>query len=106
MIGPPEIAGRFFYRDDMRGFNFTREAASVSALLARLIALAETEPLAPALYAGAAAADDHLPGWAAANPLRLPAPDAVPRVWTVIATPVSTHSAASTNPARVSAWGG
>src|SRR5690606_2242079 len=22
MVGPPEIAGRFFYRDDMRGFNF------------------------------------------------------------------------------------
>src|SRR3546814_12535968 len=81
MIGPPEIAVRFCYRDDMRGFNFTREAASVSALLARLIALAETDQPAPALYAGAAAAADHLPGWADANPPRLPAPDAVPRVW-------------------------
>src|SRR3546814_13186254 len=93
MIGPPEIAGRFFYRDDMRGFNFTREAASVSALLARLIALAETDQPAPALYAGAAAAADHLPGWADANPLRLPAPDAVPPVWIGQPTPVSIGTA-------------
>src|SRR3546814_19902600 len=101
MIGPPEIAGRFFYRDDMRGFNFTREAASVSALLARLIALAETDQPAPALYAGAAAAADHLPGWADANPLRLPAPDAVPRVWIGNATHVSTHYDVSSNLACV-----
>src|SRR4051812_1744482 len=25
MVGPPEIGGRFFYRDDMRGFNFQRQ---------------------------------------------------------------------------------
>src|SRR3546814_9418549 len=85
----------------MRGFNFPREAASVSALLARLIALAEADQPAPALYAGAAAAADHLPGWADANPLRLPAPDAVPRVWIGNATHVSTHYDVSSNLACV-----
>src|SRR3546814_13984057 len=104
MIGPPEIAGRFFYRDDMRGFNFTREAASVSALLARLIALAETEQPAPALYAGAAAAADHLPGWADANPLRLPAPHALPRLRIAHPTHVPTHYDGSRNLASVVAW--
>src|SRR3546814_19265766 len=82
----------------MRGFNFTREAASVSALLARLIALAETDQPAPALYAGAAAAADHLPGWADANPLRLPAPDAVPRVWIGQATHGPPHYEVSRTP--------
>ncbi len=101
MIGPPEIAGRFFYRDDMRGFNFTREKVPVPALLAKLIELAETDQPAPALYAGAAAAADHLPGWADANPLPLPAPAAVPRVWIGNATHVSTHYDVSSNLACV-----
>src|SRR3546814_11697801 len=85
----------------MRGFNFTRGASSESAHLARLIALAETDQPAPALYAGAAAAADHLPCWADANPLRLPAPDAVPRVWIGNAPHVSTHYDVSSNLACV-----
>lgn len=90
MIGPPEIAGRFFYSDDMRGFNFRREHVPLSALLAELVRL-EAAPDPPALYAGAATADDHLPGWAAANPPPLPTPGAAPRIWIGNATRVSTH---------------
>src|SRR3546814_14192490 len=40
-------------------------------------------------------------GWADANPLRLPAPDAVPRVWIGNATHVSTHYDVSSNLACV-----
>ncbi|HVI99368.1 MAG TPA: cupin-like domain-containing protein [Sphingomonas sp.] len=103
MIGAPEIAGRFFYRDDLRGFNFTREQVPVPMLLAKLVELAESDAPAPApaLYAGAAAAADHLPGWADANPLPLPTPDAVPRVWIGNATHVSTHYDVSSNLACV-----
>ena len=100
MIGPPEIEGRFFYRDDMAGFNFARDRAPVKALLAKLIDLAE-EPRPPALYAGAAAAAEHLPGWTDANPLDLPTPGGVPRVWIGNATHVSTHYDVSSNLACV-----
>jgi hypothetical protein len=37
MVGPPEIAGRFFYRDDMAGFNFARDRAPVKLLLSKLL---------------------------------------------------------------------
>ncbi len=100
MIGPPEIGGRFFYRDDMAGFNFTRDRAPVKLLLAKLLEL-ESDPHPPAVYAGAAATADHLPGWTDANPLDLPAADAVARVWIGNATHVSTHYDLSGNIACV-----
>ncbi len=99
-VGPPEIGGRFFYRDDMRGFNFRREKAPLSALLGELIRLID-DPAPPALYAGAAAAADYLPGWVDANPLPLPVAGAVPRIWIGNASQVSTHYDMSGNVACV-----
>jgi hypothetical protein len=96
MVGKPEIAGRFFYNDDMRGFNFHREHVPLRILLAELLKFdGASNP--PALYAGAAAADDHLPGWLAANPMALPTAKATPRIWVGNATRVSTHYDVSSN---------
>ena len=39
--GPPSIRGHFFYRDDMRGLNFERRPATISATIERLLALVE-----------------------------------------------------------------
>ncbi|GAA0734708.1 cupin-like domain-containing protein [Sphingomonas japonica] len=100
MIGAPEIGGRFFYRDDMRGFNFHREQVPVGVLLQELLRLAG-DPAPPALYAGAAAAGAHLPGWTAANAIDLPVEGATPRVWIGNATCVSTHFDTSPNLACV-----
>ena len=98
LIGPPEIGGRFFYRDDMQGFNFQRQHVPLPNLMGELLKLAETEAEAPhAIYANAAAAPEHLPGWAEANPLDLPPPDAVPRLWIGNATQVATHFDSSPN---------
>ncbi len=100
MVGSPAIGGRFFYSDDMRGFNFHREPVALGRLLAELVRLeGETNP--PALYAGAAAAADHLPGWIEANPLPLPTPGAMPRIWIGNETRVSTHYDVSSNIACV-----
>ncbi len=98
MVGPPEIGGRFFYRDDLLGFNFHRERVPLINLLGLLLRLAEERVEAPpAIYASAAAAPAHLPGWAAANPIDLPPVDAVPRLWIGNATQVATHFDASPN---------
>jgi len=102
LLGQPEIAGRFFYRDDMRGFNFTRQQVPLGALMAQLFQLAESVAVdPPAIYANAAAAPDHLPGWAEENRLGLPATGATPRVWIGNATRVATHYDASPNLAAV-----
>jgi hypothetical protein len=100
IIGPPDIKGRFFYSDDMRGFNFRREQAPLSALLQELLRIAD-DAAPPALYAGAGAAPDLLPGWQTANPLPLPTPGATPRIWIGNATQVATHYDVSSNIACV-----
>ena len=51
-IGPPEIKGRLFYRDDMRGFNFERKTETFRAALERLF-VHRDDPQPPAIYAGA-----------------------------------------------------
>src|SRR5690349_6126305 len=40
MIAPPSEGGRFFYRDDFSGFNFTREKATLQQIGAHLLELA------------------------------------------------------------------
>jgi len=100
MIGPPAIKGRFFYSEDMRGFNFHREPVPLTALLNELLRVAD-DPAPHALYAGAGAAPDLLPGWAEANSLPLPAPGATPRIWIGNATQVATHYDVSSNIACV-----
>lgn len=100
MVGAPAIGGRFFYRDDMRGFNFESAKVTLPLLLEQLVRQ-EHEEGTPALYAGAAPTAESLPGWTAANALPLDTPDAVPRVWIGNSSRVSTHYDISSNVAAV-----
>ncbi len=102
LIGPPDIEGRFFYADDtLTGFNFHRQQVPIGALVAELLRYAESGEARPhALYANAATAPDHLPGWEAANPLALGI-DAPARLWIGNATRVATHYDTSINIACV-----
>lgn len=100
MVGAPGMGGRYFYRDDMRGFNFHREQAPIGAILTTLLKLVgHPDPLS--IYAGSAASDKHLPGWTDANPLPLKIPPATARVWIGNASHVSTHFDLSPNLACV-----
>jgi hypothetical protein len=64
--GAPAMGGRFFYSDDLKGFNFDRVQLSLAALLERL---AQAGP--DFVYAGGIPAPSHLPGLAEANPMPL-----------------------------------
>lgn len=102
MIGAPEIAGRFFYNDDLSGFNFQRQQVTLGQLLGELLRFAEQGVADPhALYANAATAPEHLPGWDAANALDLPTGNAPARLWIGNATQVATHYDQSNNVACV-----
>jgi hypothetical protein len=103
LIGGPEFGGRFFYRgDNLEGFNFHREKASLGILLSELLRLAELrERERHVLYANAATASEHMPGWAAANPLDLPLGGAAPRLWIGNGSQTATHYDGSTNLACV-----
>lgn len=98
--GAPEIGGRFFYRDDHRGFNFRSARILLPLLLDALVAEAGN-PDAPALYAGSASAADHYPGWTEENPLPFSIPGMVPRLWIGNTSRASTHYDQSSNIAAV-----
>ena len=102
MIGPPQIAGRFFYTDDVLGLNFRREQVPLRAIAKRLLAL-QDEAQPPAIYAGALATAAHLPGFDNANPfeLALAQPRAQSRVWLGNRGQVATHFDMSDNVAVV-----
>ncbi len=100
LIGPPEIEGRFFYNASLTGCNFQKRSTPLAGLLRHLLALrAVSNP--DALYAGAAATDDHLPGWSSQNGLDFPLPTAVPRIWIGNRTHVATHFDEASNIAVV-----
>ena len=102
MIGAPAIGGRFFYDETLSGFNFTRQTVTLGQLLGELVRFAEEGIAAPhALYANAATAPDHLPGWQDENALELPTGEAPARLWIGNATQVATHYDQSNNVACV-----
>jgi hypothetical protein len=100
-VGPPEIEGRFFYSPDMRGFNFERRKAPLGEVLRYIEQLPQMER-PPAVYVGAAALPDCLPGLADQNRLALlDGLQAVPRLWIGNESVVSTHFDQSDNIAVV-----
>ena len=102
MIAPPEAAGRFFYTDDLTGFNFHRQPVPLGPLLHELLRLSDERVASPhALYAGSATAPTYLPGWQDANPLGLPTGDAPARLWIGNATRIAPHYDESDNVACV-----
>lgn len=99
-IGPPEIGGRFFYDATLSGCNFQTRAAPLAALMRHLLST-RAHPDVEALYAGAAATDDHLPAWSSQNPLPFDLPTARARVWVGNRTDVATHFDEASNIAVV-----
>lgn len=100
MLGPPDINGRFFYADDMRGYNFAVEKVGFSAILAQLLDLSDRED-SPSIYAGSNPVSEFLPGFADANRLPIEAVGAQARIWIGNATHVAPHFDVSDNIAVV-----
>lgn len=101
MLAPQSEKGRFFYSEDMRGFNFRREKLSLTGLAQHLREIAGSEePIG--IYAGATSTQAFLPGFDTANPLPLvEGMEATPRIWLGNASQVATHFDLSDNIAVV-----
>jgi hypothetical protein len=87
-FGPPGIAGKYFYGDDLDGFNFVRRRIGFGAALDAMVAALD-KPQSETIYMGSLPVDDYLPGFAAENPMPLVA--ASPRIWLGHASDVSAH---------------
>ncbi|MDJ0656889.1 MAG: cupin-like domain-containing protein [Xanthomonadales bacterium] len=71
--GAPDINGRFFYSDDLNGFNFERRQLTVDGFLQQLLShLDDAAP--PYMYAGGIPVPRHLGALTSDNPMTLLAP--------------------------------
>ena len=89
-VGDAAIEGRYFYGEDLKGFNFERRRMAFREVLATLTAGRAT-PGEPTLYLGSIPAHEYLPGFAQANALPVLPPHIAPRIWLGHAARVSAH---------------
>ncbi|WP_114953181.1 cupin-like domain-containing protein [Sphingosinicella terrae] len=100
-VAPPQTGGRYFYADDMRGFNFERRSGPFGAIVRDIAGLPDRDDV-PRVYVGSAPVAEVLPGFEAANPMPLlPPPLAQPRIWIGNRSEVSAHFDLSDNIACV-----
>ncbi len=87
----PEARGRVFYADEtLRGFNFSRYAATLDQVLTGLLGLTRT-PEPPALYVGSTTVEAVLPGFLDANVMGLGQRDALVSLWLGNRTRIAAH---------------
>jgi hypothetical protein len=90
MHGAPDIGGRFFYNEDLSGFNFTSSRVRFDAVLDALRAHLD-DPRPPSFYVGSTTIDTCLPGFRAGNDLDLGALDPLASIWVGNRTRIPAH---------------
>lgn len=90
MLGAPDIEGRFFYNEDLSGFNFAPMRARLDAVLGELRAHRD-DARPPAIYVGSTTIDTCLPGFRDRNDVDLGARDALASIWIGNRTRIAAH---------------
>ena len=90
IVGAPQIDGRFFYSEDLKGFNFEQRRVTVSTALDTLVSLAEA-PESPAIALQAIPVAEILPKFQDDNPMPLLNDRIAPRIWLGNRTRIATH---------------
>ena len=80
LLMPPQVRGRIFYSDDLRGFNYARKKVPISTVVEQVVRYSHF-PSAPAVAAQSAPVHECLPGFEKDNVLPLLGPDVQPRIW-------------------------
>lgn len=89
-LGAPDIDGRFFYNDDLSGFNFAPIRARLDAILDE-IADHANDAKPPSVYVGSTTIDACLPGFREENDVNLGARDALASIWIGNQTRIAAH---------------
>lgn len=100
IIMPPQVHGRLFYSDDMRGFNFSRSKASIGEVSDKLLRYVKFENR-PSLAVQSALISDCLPGFSNENRLAILDESVPPRIWLGNAVTTPAHFDESNNVACV-----
>ena len=89
-FGAPDIAGKYFYRDDLNGFNFERRQMRFLDALDAMLSNLDRQG-SPSIYIGSIPTDNCLPGFSAENALPVLPPAIAPRIWLGHPSNVSAH---------------
>jgi Cupin-like domain len=90
LVGTPDIGGRFFYNDDLSGFNFRPVRSKLDALLEE-IARHRSSSRPPAIYMGSTTVDTCLPGFRDENDLGMGERQPLVSVWIGNQTRIAAH---------------
>jgi len=90
MLGAPEIGGRFFYSDDLSGFNFKAVRIKLDTVLDEIARQSKAE-IPPAIYVGSTTVDTCLPGFRAENDLVLGNRQPLVSIWLGNRTRIAAH---------------
>lgn len=99
-VAPPGIGGRYFYNDDMTGFNFEQRQGPIVDIIRSLIEISDLDS-PPGIYAGATSSDELFPAFARHNEMPLLGPGVRPLAWIGNASRVAPHFDTSRNIACV-----
>ena len=102
MLGAPAIDGRFFYNEDLSGFNFNPVRVRLDTVLDE-VARYTGNPAPPAIYVGSTSVDTCLPGLRQHNDIDLGARDALASIWIGNHTRIAAHYDVPDNIACVAA---
>lgn len=101
-FGAPQFGGRFFYNDDLTGFNFHPERLKLDAVLDEIDRYArDAQP--PGIYVGSTTVETCLPGFRDQNDVDLGDRQALASVWIGNRTRIAAHYDAPDNVACVAA---
>ncbi len=89
-FGDRAIAGKYYYGEGLKGFNFERRTMRFLEAMQAIVDAVD-RPGERSVYAGSVPCSDCLPGFAAGNPMPLLAPQTAPRIWLGTASNVSSH---------------
>jgi len=90
LLGAPEIGGRFFYNENLSGFNFRAVRLRLDAVLDE-IERHRNDAKPPSIYVGSTTVDTCLPGFRAENDLNLGDRQPLASVWLGNRTRIAAH---------------
>ena len=88
--GERSIEGKYYYSEDLKGFNFERQRMGLRDAVETIVSAADA-PGTRTLYLGSLPTDDSLPGFSGQNSLAMLKPGIAPRIWLGHASRVSAH---------------
>jgi Cupin-like domain len=99
-VGERSIAGKYYYRDGLEGFNFERRRMTFAGALNAMLST-KADATAPTMYLGSLPAEEFLPGFSAQNVLGVLPAHIAARIWVGHPSNVSAHFDAFDNLACV-----